>query len=96
MFYIYIFSHHLYNKNHNSNPSRDIHTRDFSDLSSPNPLLPSLSFSVQFLSAWVLVCSELQSGARSFIQNQMCVWQPLHLRHFIARQPRLGKLSIWS
>ncbi len=50
-----------------------------------------LSPSLQFLSAWVLVCSELQSRPRSFIQNQMRVWQPLHLRHFSARQLRLGK-----
>lgn len=73
---------------------RDIHTRDLSDLSSPNPSLPfPLSLLVQFLPAWLLVCSELQSGARSFIQNQMRVWQPLHLRHLSARQLRLGKSS---
>lgn len=53
---------------------RDIHTRDLSDLSSPNPSLPfPLSLLVQFLPAWLLVCSELQSGPRSFIQNQMRV-----------------------
>ena len=51
---------------------RDIHGRDWSGLSSPNPF-PLLSFLVQFLSARVLVCSELQSGPRSFIQNQMRV-----------------------
>lgn len=51
----------------------------------------SLSFPVQFLSARLLVCSELQIGPRSFIQNQMRVWQPLHLRHFSAHQLRLGK-----
>lgn len=57
----------------------------------------SLSFPVQFLSAWVLVCSELQIGPRSFIQNQMRVWQPLHLRHFSAHQLRLGKSSVsWA
>lgn len=52
-----------------------------------------LSLLVQLFSAWVLVCSELQSGSRPFIQNQMRVWQRLHLRHFSARQLRLGKSS---
>jgi len=60
----------------------------------------SLSFPLQFLSARLLVCSELQSGPRSFIQNQMRVWQPLHFRHLSARQLRLGKSSclftMWS
>lgn len=55
-----------------------------------------LSPLVQFFSAWVLVCSELQSGSRSFIQNQMRVWQRLHLRHFSARQLGLGKSSVSS
>lgn len=55
-----------------------------------------LSPLVQFFSAWVLVCSELQSGSRSFIPNQMRVWQRLHLRHFSARQLRLGKSSVSS
>lgn len=56
----------------------------------------SLSLLVQFVSAWVLVCSELQSGPRSFIQNQMRVWQHLHLRHLSALQLRLGKSSVSS
>lgn len=55
-----------------------------------------LSLLVQFFSARVLVCSELQSGSRPFIQNQMRVWQRLHLRHFSARQLRLGKSSVSS
>lgn len=50
-----------------------------------------LSLLVQLFSARVLVCAELQSGSRPFIQNQMRVWQRLHLRHFSARQLRLGK-----
>lgn len=80
---------------------RGIHIWDLSDLkavslSSPNPSLSLPLSSVQFLSTWVLVCSELQSGPRSFIQNQMRVWQPLHLRHFRARQLRLGKSSVCS
>lgn len=81
-------------------PLRGIDIGDLSDLKAVSHLLTRcclpLLFSVQFLSAWVLVCSELQSGPRSFIQNQMRVWQPLHLRHFSARQLRLGKSSVCS
>lgn len=55
-----------------------------------------LSPLVQLFSAWVLVCAELQSGSRPFIQNQMRVWQRLHLRHFSARQLGLGKSSVSS
>lgn len=50
-----------------------------------------LSSSVQFVLARLLVCSELQIRPRSFIQNQMRVWQRLHLRHFSAHQLGLGK-----
>lgn len=87
--YIVYCSPHIWGKM----PLRHIQMSDLSDLSSPNRPCLSLSLLVQFLSAWVLVCSELQSGPRSFIQNQMRVWQHLHLRHFSARQLRLGKSS---